>query len=123
MGLRASADEENFALSWTQEEPGGRCRIGIHGNRLVLKDLDSSHQQVVGTFRRVFAGSGPGLEISRKVELGSLIAGFSAVPQFQRCYTLSITLFRQFRGPLPDTVAIQLPDIEVGDCVVGLNRA
>ena len=118
MGLRAETDKENFTLSWTQEEPGERCQIKVHGNSLLFKDLATDHQWVVGTFRRVFVGFEPGLNIGQTVDIESMIPGFAAVPASERRYTLSIILSRQFTGPLPDTARIQLPDIATGERII-----
>ena len=118
MGLRANADEENFTLSWTQEELGKKCRIKVHGKSLELKDLDTNRHRVVSTFRRVFVGVGPGLDINQVVDLVSMIPGFAAVPESEQRYTLSLFFARQFNGSLPDKTRIQLPDIAIGDRII-----
>lgn len=118
MRLRASADAENFTLSWTQEEPGNSCRIEVQGNSLEIVDPDTGRRRVVRSFRRVFTGSGPGLDINQAVDPASITSGFAAVPAAEQRYTLSLTLARRFNGPLPDTARIQLPDMAIGDRVI-----
>ena len=115
MGLRASADEENFVFSWSQQELGNadKYRIHVHNRPLVLEDLDSNSQREISTFRRVFRGFGPALGLEEVVNLKSLIPGFAAVPASARRYTLSIYLKRKFEGPLPEVCRIQLPEISI----------
>jgi hypothetical protein len=118
MGLRAKADEENFTLSWSQEEYGNKCRIKVHGNSLELHDFDNDSHRIVSTFRRVFIGSGPDLNIHQGVDLASIIPGFAAVPASERRYTLALFVSRAFKGSLPATTRIQLPDIVIGDRII-----
>jgi hypothetical protein len=118
MALRAKADDENFTLSWWQEEYGDDCRIKVHGNSLELHDLDTDNQSEVSIFRRVFLTSGPDLDIHQPVDLVSLIPGFAAVPAAERRYTLSLFVKRVFQGSLPNSARIQLPDIIIGDRVI-----
>jgi hypothetical protein len=119
MGLRAHADEEQLTLSWTQEEPGGgRCRIAVHGSDLGVEDLETGRRWTVRTFRRVFTGRKPGVDVGRTVDPIAIVPGFAAVPASERRYTVSIMLRRRFSGPLPDSALIQLPDIAIGERVV-----
>ena len=115
MGLRANADEENFVLSWSQQESGkaNKCRIHVNSGPVVLEDLDNGSQRAISIFRRVFRAFGPGLDLDQEVNLGSLIQGFAAVPASERRYTLSIFLKRNFKGSLPEASRIQLPEISI----------
>ena len=117
MGLRAKADEENFILRWSQYEWGETCRFKVHGKSLEFHDLDTNSHRVINTFRRVFL-SGPDLDIHQEVDLASLIPGFAAVPSSERRYTLALFVERVFKGSLPDSTRIQLPDIVIGDRVI-----
>ena len=122
MGLRANADEENFTFSWSQQELGeaNKCRIHVDSQPVVLEDLDTGSRRDISTFRRVFRGFGPALDLDRLVNLDSVIAGFAAVPISERRYTLSISLERKFEGSLPETCRIQLPDISLAGRVMKL---
>jgi hypothetical protein len=129
LGLRANADEESFTFSWSQQEPGkaNKCRIHVASQPLVLEDLDSGSRKDISTFRRVFRGTGPALDLDRTVNLDSVIPGFAAVLASSRRYTLSILLKRKFEGSLPAVSRIQLPKISIAGRVVkppalNLNR-
>jgi hypothetical protein len=120
MELRAEADEKNFTLIWSQEELGDKCRIKVSGRSFELHDLDTDSRRVISTFRRVFLSFGPGLDIHQRVDLASLSPGFAAVPSSERRYTLALFVERVFKGSLPDSTRIQLPDIVIGDRVITL---
>ena len=105
-------------LVWRQSELPHRgkklCQVLVHDEPLLIEDLDTHNRLNITTFQRSFV-NGPGLDIDQAVSLVSLIPGFAAVPALKRRYALSIGLERTFSGPLPDTVQIQLPDMQLGD--------
>ena len=117
MGIKAIEKSGDLVISWTHEEVGGKarkCEIYPSSEPIYLEDMNTGSRRIINVFQRVFPDSGPGLSLTKDVNLGGLISGFAAVPEEERRYTLSFGVRRVFKGSLPKDSYIQLPDIWVG---------
>ena len=111
---------EDLIISLTLSEPESRgkkrCRIKVEGKSLTISDLDTEDQLTIGLFRRVHLGAA--IDINQTIDLASLIPGFAAASASERQYRISFQTLREFHGPLPESISIQLPDFFVGDRLI-----
>lgn len=117
--LWADADEANLVLSWRVDGLPHRapCMVSMASNApLLIQDLDTGREISIQRMRWIdFTGlDAPHLDVRQEVDLGSLIPGFGAVPPSERRYTVSLGFLREFDGPLPERVTIQMPELVVG---------
>lgn len=118
--LSTRADEGNLwvLLDWEGVSLYGKeCALEFYPEPLVIEDLDTGSRKEIKIFRRKCMYD-VSLDIDQPVDLLSHIPGFAAVPPSERRYTMAISLKRKFKGPLPETSRIQLPDISVGSRII-----
>jgi hypothetical protein len=116
MEISALSDTSNFLLSWRFERritPNRECVYQVGPQPLVLEDIDAGRQYNVTSVRRIFPVTKPTLKLSHdeSIEVPDLVN----LPVQQRTYTISLPLKHEFKGKLPEAVAVQLPEVRVGD--------
>lgn len=108
----------NISLSLEDENRKGFTPSKIHmaDAPLTITDLDTGETHQIHIVQRDFPFlSGQGVDIHKTVDPTRLFPGFDEVPAAQRHYALALEIKRIFKGSLPTTSTIQLPDIQLGN--------
>lgn len=112
MEISATADEDNFLLSFRFSCGLKACKLKMGEDPIVITDLETNQTYSLQTVRRIFGFSKP--KVALEKGLVSQIAGFKNLPPEQQRYTVSLPVRLEYPGVLPDKVTLQLPPMNLG---------